>query len=358
MKSSFYRRDFLKLGLKLTAAGMLTSPLLTHAANHVNALPKWRGFNLLEKFNGDYNKPFVENDFRMIADWGFDFVRLPMSYHCWSKPTDWLSMDESVLKEIDQAIAYGNKYKVHVNLNLHRIPGYCVNPPAEPLNLWKDDKALEAAIFHWAQFAKRYKGISSKKLSFDLINEPANVEEADYISVVTAISYAIRAADPSRLIIIDGMQYGTKPVFGIKTKNVGQSARGYAPMQVSHYKASWISGSEKMPVPTWPLKIRENDVWDKQRLMKDVFIAWKKLSDTGIGVHVGEWGAYQQTPHDVALAWMRDNLEIYQENGWGWSLWNLRGSFGILDSDRKDVAYENYQGHQLDRKMLELLQKY
>jgi len=41
-------------------------------------------------------------------------------------------------------------------------------------------------------------------------------------------------------------------------------------------------------------------------------------------------------------------------NFWGFALWNLRGSFGVLDSERADVAYEDYRGHKLDRKMLEL----
>ena len=34
------------------------------------------------------------------------------------------------------------------------------------------------------------------------------------------------------------------------------------------------------------------------------------------------------------------------------------GSFGVLDSGRRDVKYENYKGHKLDRKMLELLKRY
>ena len=32
------------------------------------------------------------------------------------------------------------------------------------------------------------------------------------------------------------------------------------------------------------------------------------------------------------------------------------GSFGVLDSDREDVAYEDWRGHKLDRAMLDLLQ--
>jgi endoglucanase len=52
---------------------------------------------------------------------------------------------------------------------------------------------------------------------------------------------------------------------------------------------------------------------------------------------------------------MKDCLENWKQARIGWALWQLRGSFGLLDSGRKDVGYENYKGHQLDRKMLELL---
>jgi endoglucanase len=280
-----------------------------------------------------------------------------MSYRCWSKPDSWFEQDETVLKEIDDAVSLGNRYNIHVNLNLHRIPGYCVNPPEEPLNLWKDEKALAAATFHWQKFAKRYKKISSKKLSFDLINEPAKVDEESYVRVVTRIAEAIRAEDPKRLIIIDGLQWGTKPVFSAKTLKVGQSTRGYGPMQVSHYKASWVKMDWNTP-PAWPLNAGESGEWNKERLKQEVFEPWKKLMKEGVGIHVGEWGAFNHTPHDVALAWMKDNLEIWKENGWGWSLWNLRGSFGVLDSGRKDVDYEDYNGHKLDRKMLNLLRQY
>jgi endoglucanase len=36
----------------------------------------------------------------------------------------------------------------------------------------------------------------------------------------------------------------------------------------------------------------------------------------------------------------------------------MSGSFGIMDSGRKDVAYEDFHGHKLDRKMLDILQRY
>jgi len=64
-----------------------------------------------------------------------------------------------------------------------------------------------------------------------------------------------------------------------------------------------------------------------------------------------DWSLVREEP----LAWMGDYLALWKEAGWGWALWNLRGDFGILDSNRADVRYEDYKGHKLDRKMLELL---
>jgi endoglucanase len=55
---------------------------------------------------------------------------------------------------------------------------------------------------------------------------------------------------------------------------------------------------------------------------------------------------------------MEDFLSLWQDAGWGWALWNLRGSFGLLDSQRADVEYEDFRGHKLDRKMLDLLRRY
>ena len=78
----------------------------------------------------------------------------------------------------------------------------------------------------------------------------------------------------------------------------------------------------------------------------------------GIGVHCGEAGAYNKTPHNVVLRWFDDVLSILTKHNIGYALWNLRGAFGILDSQRADVEYESWYGHQLDREYLALLQHY
>ncbi|MEY2427920.1 MAG: endoglucanase [Verrucomicrobiota bacterium] len=358
------RRKFLQTTGAITFCATAAPPFsLTAAENHTLSsrhLPRWRGFNLTEKCvkQREGNVPFQERDFALLAEWGFDFARLPLSYHFWSDPNDPLTLRGEDLKDIDDAVEFGRKHGVHVNLNLHRAPGYCVNPPREPLDLWTDEKAVEACAFHWAHLAKRYKGIRNERLSFDLLNEPANVSEAAYVRVVKHLIGAIRGEDPQRLIIADGLQWGRDPVIGLVGLGIAQSTRGYDPMQLTHYKANWVKGSNEWPEPSWPLRRGEKDLTTKETLRQQRIQPWKQLERKGVGIHVGEWGVFNQTPHKAALSWMRDCLDLWKEAGWGWALWNLHGSFGVLDSNRADVEYEDFRGRKLDMEMLRLLQSF
>ena len=358
-QAAMNRRQFLTSAACAGAAAALSNLPLVAAEKAPNSahLPLWRGFNLLEKFTfrEGGNPAFQEDDFRRMTDWGFNFARLPMSYRCWVG-TDWLQFREEDLKHIDQAVAFGRRHRVHVNINFHRAPGYCVNPPKEPLDLWTDEKALDVCSQHWGVFAKRYKGISNSEVSFDLLNEPPDIKEESYVRVATRLVQAIRSEDPNRLVIADGLRWGREPVHGLVELGVAQSTRGYEPMQISHYKANWVNGSDTWPEPTWPLRPGQKDEVNKQTLKEKGILPWKKLEAKGVGVHVGEWGTFNRTPHKVTLAWMRDCLDLWREAGWGWALWNLRGSFGVMDSDRADVDYETVQGHKLDREMLKVLQ--
>ena len=130
-------------------------------------------------------------------------------------------------------------------------------------------------------------------------------------------------------------------------------------MEVSHYQAPWVGG-QRFAEPTWPLRRGKEtkEIIDRQWLKQRCIEPWKALEAKGVGVHVGEWGAFNKTPHQVVLAWAKDCLELWQEAGWGWALWNFRGSFGVLNSGRGDVDYEEFRGHKLDRKMLELLRRH
>jgi endoglucanase len=326
-----------------------------------NTLPRWRGFNLLEMFTTRSDGDWREDDFKWMSDWGFDFVRLPTCYTLWIEDDDPLKLHEPGLEKVDRAVDLGRKYGLHVCLNFHRGPGYSVNRErAEPYNLWKDQEALDAFCFHWTTFANRYKGIPSKELSFNLINEPASpvaeMTREDHARVVRATTAAIREVDADRLVIADGVDWASKPCPELADLGIAQSTRAYTPSGVSHYKASW-AGGEDWPEPTWPNHEEWGKTWDRAAL-EEFYGPWAELAKQGVGVHCGEGGAYNKTPHPVLLAWLRDVLDILTGHRIGYALWNFRGSFGVLDSERADVEYEDFHGHKLDRKLLSLLQEF
>ena len=325
-------------------------------------LPRWRGFNLLEMFTTRSDGNWQEDDFRWIADWGFDFVRLPMCYLLWVEDDDPFRISEHGLEKIDRAVELGRNHGLHVCLNFHRAPGYSVNREREePFNLWKDQRALDAFCLHWTTLAKRYKGIPTGQLSINLVNEPKtpsddHMTRDDHERVVRAVTAAIGEVDPDRLVIADGLSWGDLTCPELADLGIAQSCRAYVPGAISHYKASWTPRAEWRD-PVWPGIEDGGKTWDRQAL-EEHYAHWADLARQGVGVHCGEGGAFKETPHRVVLAWLRDVLEILTEHNVGYALWNFRGSFGILDSGRADVHYEDWHGHALDRELLDLLQEF
>lgn len=370
MASPVSRRAFLGTTLGAAATVILAGPTSPAALNAATtspgpegqppnltqpSIPRWRGFNLLERFNSDWGppQPFRELDFELTRLWGFDFLRIPMDYRFWGSQRDYFEIREDALAEVDRVVALGRSYGVHINLNFHRAPGYCVNPPPEPTSVWDDPRAIDACAAHWAHFAARYRDVPADALSFNLFNEPGEQVSAEaYTRVCRRMIDSIREQDPKRLIVVDGLRWGTRPALELWDASVVQSGRGYAPFGLTHYKASWIPGSDGWSVPTWP-----GDGWDADRLDRDVVAPWRAYKARGGAAHIGEFGCFHHTPHAVTLAWMTDLLSLWKREGIGWALWNLRGGFGVADSDRTDVAYDNFRGLKLDRAMLELLQR-
>jgi endoglucanase len=369
MSTRSTRRHFLAASAGLGAAAQL------HGAPK-NALPRWRGFNLLYYFQAmqwdGARVTIPEEDFRMIADLGFDFVRIPMDYWFWSDPT-WIKtkkltpdgtgkINEQMLEGVDRIVEYGRKYSLHVSLNLHRAPGYCINDnEREPFSLWTDRTAEDVFTLHWEMLAKRYRASRPGEVSFNLVNEaPAPrdgfMSREDYRRVMTRATEAIRKITPDRTVIIDGLSVGNDVVYEMMPARVVQSVHAYYPAEVSHYRAGWVDKRKDFPNPWWPAVKRDGSGLISRDELEKHYDAWGWLVRQGVGVHCGEAGCFNKTPHEVFLRWMCDVLDILKTHNIGWALWNFRGSFGLVDSGRDDAEYSDFQGHKVDSKLLTLLQ--
>ncbi len=378
------RRNFIKTtGLVAAGTGLAgTAAAGCVSGSAKNNLPRWKGFNLLDYFSPrgyGGRSATTDDDLKWMADWGFDFVRLPMAYPRYvtfdpSKditPDEVLNFNEKEMDNIQTLVDRANKYGLHMSLNLHRAPGFCVNAGFnEPYNLWQDKEAQDAFYEHWSMWAKRFKNYSSDKISFDLVNEPCTREDMNdqhsrrdsipgqlYREVAKKSMEVIKQHNPNHRVIADGNNVGSDVIPEIFDLDIGQSCRGYYPHYISHYRASWVwKNPDDAPTPVWPGEI-DGQQFSRDKLV-EFYAPWIDAVNKGVGVHCGECGCYRETPHDVFLAWFGDVLDVLTEHGIGYALWEFRGDFGIMDSGRKDVDYEDWHGHKLDRKLLTLLQKY
>jgi hypothetical protein len=249
---------------------------------------------------------------------------------------------------------------MQMSLNLHRAPGYCINRnDLERHNLWLDRVAQDAFVFQWETFARRYKGVPSDRLSFDLLNEPPNIGQygltrENHAALIRRTVAAIRAIDPAREIVIDGLGGGHIAMPELADLGVVHSGRGYQPMPVSHHQASWWSGQATAPQPAYPGVRWEGRVWDRESL-RAFYQPWRDIVAAGARVHIGECGCYNKTPNDVALRWFADLFGLFKEFGWGFALWNFGGDFGIVEHGRPGAQYEDMHGYKVDRALLDLI---
>lgn len=347
----------------------------------------WRGFNLIELFSTStrwaeefpirLGEGIQESDFAAIAHLGFTWVRIPASYLWFGKGAFSKSIDASRFALLDRAVELGRKYGIHVCLNLHRAPGYCVNSRShfdvpEPGDLFSDPERQALFLQYWSLIAERYADVPPEALSFNLLNEPPQLDDSTFTSVFGPSAEAIWRRTAERLVLLEGWDAGLRPPPEEWTRHpqVITSVHLYKPFAITHYDCPWVEPVKAEPA--WPLVQPLDDgvrdgyvplegqtqaVWDRGAIER-ILAPWIEIVEAGGAVHVSEMGSYTGVPHDIELAWLEASLGVLGDHGIGWGLWNFRGPFGVADTGRLDVQTVEFQGLSLDARLVELLRRH
>jgi endoglucanase len=321
------------------------------------------GFNFQWMFSWEPGRaPEAPNERALdfMAAHGFNFVRVPTDYRFWTKDFDYLNPDERVFEAIDSYLEACRSRGMQMSLNLHRAPGYCINGnDLERHNLWLDAEAQEGFVKLWEGFAKRYAGVSSETLSFDLVNEPPEIDQygmtrGNHATLIRRAVAAIRGVDTHREIAIDGLGGGNIAMPELADLGVTHSGRAYQPYPVSHWGASWWDGWKAGDSASYPGTNWDGKTWNLETL-REFYQPWREVEALGAKVHIGEFGCYNQTPNDTALRWFADLFRLFKEFRWGYALWDFEGAFGIVNHGRPDAKYEKIHGFNVDAALLELM---
>ncbi len=275
-----------------------------------------KGFNLLGKFDAGFsNYGFTEEEFIILHDLGFNFVRIPLDYRTYTQSGNWDVFLEDEVAKIDKVVEWGGQYGVHVCLNLHRAPGYCVNqsslPANQDLDLWTNSTAQEAFVNQWAYFANRYKDVPWEALSYNLVNEPGDMDEAAYVNVMKKAILTIQSINPDRVIFIDGLNYSRNLIPSLQSeKNIVQAIHVYDPMTLTHYKAEWVNGSDSWPLPVWPMTDISEYLFgpEKSEYHSSLVLEGTFKKDSVITINVGQVSILS------TLQIRLDDMEIYSKD--------------------------------------------
>ena len=183
-------------------------------------LPAWRGFIL--SGGGSYESTdFVESesDLRNIANWGFNSVRLMLTYQTlFDDKAQTVKLNN--LHKLDAFIAAAIKYNLHIDVLTFSLPGrwthfdFDTYQTTASLDLFTNLEHQKEANAIWKLIAERYKDIPSATLSFCPIWEAQNYSlssglpvpaytEEDVAKVYNQLIDTIKQVDPDRFVIFE-----------------------------------------------------------------------------------------------------------------------------------------------------------
>jgi len=253
------RKMIIGLGLSLAIAFCIAIGLWGFERKKVDRIDptQLRGFNLMSKIlvgewvNGDAD----EWAFKFMTEEGFNFARIPMEVQQLYTDAKFTVWNNDALLEIDRIIALGQKYNVHILLDLHTLPG--IRPGGieasdsefnsdERLAIWKD-------IFY--VISRRYKDVPSNDLSYNLINEPYQIASEDYMDNISQVRSIIREVDTTKYLFIDPNNWSGAPLYELLSFDdpyLVATPHFYQPFLVTHYLAEWVDGADLYPEPEYP----------------------------------------------------------------------------------------------------------
>jgi len=170
-----------------------------------------------ERFWAQFREHFIdEADIALIAELGFDHVRLPINSRVVMDADGNLIEDGFAL--IDQLITWCGQHNLWVLLDLHGAPGGQTgtnidDSPNNKPELFMLPHYREQTIALWTALATRYRD-EPIVLGYDLLNEPLpnewqHVYADELRALYVDLTAAIRAVDTNHLLMYEGSHWAT-----------------------------------------------------------------------------------------------------------------------------------------------------
>ena len=247
------------------------------------------GDEVAAAFWEQFRRRFItEEDIRLIAQQGFDHVRLPLNWRVlMTSGGAWL---EDGFACIDRLIAWCRAHGLTVLLDLHGAPGGQTGTNIDDSlglpELFMDERNADLTVALWTEIARRYRD-EPTVLGYDLLNEPLPDEwqhryPDELVSLYRRITSAIRSVDPHHLIMYEGTHWATG--WDIFTEVWDENS-------VLQFHKYWSPA-------------------DRPSIQRYIDVG----RELGLPIYMGEGG--ENSP-----AWLAAAFQLYEDCGIGWNFW-------------------------------------
>lgn len=268
-----------------------------------------------------------ESDIRVLGgEWGANHIRWQLLWGGFPNgPADTATVEEyrewleKEFRRLDALLPVCEELGMLIVIDLHTPPGGRDKDSNMPL--FQRGELQDEFVRAWEEIATRYKG-NKAVWGYDLLNEACEGIVAEGVmnwhELAIETAKRIRRIDPDRAIIIEPAPWGSpdsldwfEPLEGVD--NVVYSVHMYLPHSFTHQNVH----NNVEPI-TYPGEI-DGKYWDKEQLRKALAPVFRFQNDNDVHIYIGEFSAIRWAPGDSARDYLRDCIEIFEENDWDWA---------------------------------------
>jgi endoglucanase len=270
---------------------------------------------------GEWGMTLDESYFRLIADAGFDSVRIPIRWSAHASDEAPYTIDPGFLERLDWAVDRALANGLLPIVDLHHYEEMAINP----------DDHRERFLALWRQIAEHYRD-APPEVVFELMNEPNGaMTRTRWNDLIAAALPVIRDSNPQRAVIIGPAGwYGINELPGLELpesdRNIIASVHYYSPFEFTHQGAEWVDGSDAWLGTTWRGTEAQRAVVsaDLSRAAQ-----WGREHDRPL--YLGEFGAYSKADMGSRARWTEHVARSAEALGMSWGYWEFGAGFGVYD---------------------------
>ena len=320
--------------------------------------PPYKGHEL-PRLRGAMIRPdsFTPEDLKVLAgDWKANHVRWQLIWGGFPNgPADSATVEEydawidKQCEQLEKLLPELERYGVRVALDLHTPPGGRLSQKqGSAMPLFQEKRFQDAFIATWKKLAQKYKDVKVI-WCYDLLNEavelpiPTGKGILNWQELTLKTAKEIRKIDPEKTIVIEPAPWGDpkalkwwEPFDPKEVPNVVYSVHMYMPHAFTH------QGVAESPIGlVYPGRMQDGRYWDKEQLRKSLQVVRDFADDYGAAIYIGEFGSIRWAPENSTYRYLKDVIEIFEEEGWDWAYHAFREWDGW--SVEHDTAKNNRQ---------------